>query len=450
MENCIAAIATALAPAGLGVVRLSGKDAIKIADRFFKSFKKLESLKGYEATYGKIFEGDHVLDDVVALVFRAPNSYTGEDVVEISCHGGLLILERILKLCFKNGATPAKRGEFSKRAFLNGKISLTEAEAVMDVVSANSSLFLKAANSVKNGELNKKSKAVLDELIKIDANIAVYLDYPEEDIEEINTEELSLKILKEKEKLEQILKYCKMESLIKNGVNVSIVGKPNVGKSTLMNKICGEEKSIVTKIEGTTRDVLKHSVEIEGINFNFYDTAGIRKTENEIEKIGILKAIKTLKEADVILFVVDEKAKEEDINILKDNKYAKVVLVYNKTDLKYLKTKFKNYEFNLTLETSSKDEKSIENLKKQLVNLEKKDCFEDKDTILILNERQKKAIKNAVKSLDETLKILKNECLLDAAGVELESAIEFLLELTGEKVSEVVVEEIFSKFCVGK
>lgn len=450
MERCIAAIATALSPAGLGVIRLSGENSIEIAASFFKSKKDVKSLKGYEAAYGKIYEDEFVLDDGVILVFKAPNSYTGEDVVEISCHGGLLILERVLKLCYKNGAIPAKRGEFTKRAYLNSKLTLTQAEAVMDIVSADSVGFLKAAGEVKNGSLYKKAKEVKEKLVEKAGHIAVYLDYPQDEIEEIEIKKLKKEIKEQKEKLEEILKNNRFESILKNGVKVSIVGNPNVGKSTIMNLICGEEKSIVTDIEGTTRDVLKHSVEINGINFIFCDTAGIRKTDDEVEKIGVERAIKALREADLILFVADEKTKEEDLKILKENEDGKKILVYNKVDVGYKKVSFKGYRFNKVLETTKEDLKTIEKLKEEIYKEQQLEGLNNKADLLILNERQKKGIEKAILNLEEVLRFLEDGSYLDAISEMLDSAIESLLELTGEKVSDLVVEEIFSKFCVGK
>lgn len=450
MERCIAAIATALSPAGLGVIRLSGENSIEIAASFFKSKKDVKSLKGYEAAYGKIYEDEFVLDDGVILVFKAPNSYTGEDVVEISCHGGLLILERVLKLCYKNGAIPAKRGEFTKRAYLNSKLTLTQAEAVMDIVSADSVGFLKAAGEVKNGSLYKKAKEVKEKLVEKAGHIAVYLDYPQDEIEEVEIKKLKKEIKDQKEKLEEILKNNRFESILKNGVKVSIVGNPNVGKSTIMNLICGEEKSIVTDIEGTTRDVLKHSVEINGINFIFCDTAGIRKTDDEVEKIGVDRAIKALREADLILFVADEKTKEEDLKILKENEDGKKILVYNKVDVGYKKVSFKGYRFNKVLETTKEDLKTIEKLKEEIYKEQQLEGLNNKADLLILNERQKKGIEKAILNLEEVLRFLEDGSYLDAISEMLDSAIESLLELTGEKVSDLVVEEIFSKFCVGK
>ena len=450
MKECIAAIATALASAGLGVVRLSGRNSIDIAANFFKSKKEVKSLKGYEAAYGKIYEDDFVLDDGVILVFKAPNSYTGEDVVEISCHGGLLILERLLKLCYKNGARPAKRGEFTKRAFLNSKLSLTQAEAVMDIVSADSVGFLKAAGEVKNGSLYKKAKEVTEKLVEKAGHIAVYLDYPQDEVEEVEIKKLKEEIKEQRDRLKEILKNNRFESILKNGVKVSIIGNSNVGKSTLMNLICGEEKSIVTDIEGTTRDVLKHTVEINGINFIFCDTAGIRETEDEVEKIGVKRAIEALKESDLILYIADERTKEEDLEILKGNEESKKILVYNKVDIKYDRSSFKGYKFDKILETTKEDIKTVEKLKEEIYKEQKLEGLNNKADILILNERQKQGIDRAILKLEEVLKYLDGGSYLDVIAEILDSAIESLLELTGEKVSDLVVEEIFSKFCVGK
>ncbi len=450
VEECIAAIATALSPAGLGVIRLSGKDCIKIAANFFKSSKSIEKLKGYEATYGKILDGDCFIDDAVVLVFKAPNSYTGEDVVEISCHGGLLILESILKLCIKYGAKAAKRGEFTKRAFLNGKLSLTQAEAVVEVINADSESFLKAANKIKQGMLYKIAEEVKKKLVEIDGKIAVFLDYPEEDLPDIEIDELEEELKKQKEKLEEVLKNSRFETILRSGIKVAIVGKSNVGKSTLMNLICGEEKSIVTNIHGTTRDLVENCVEINGIKFKFYDTAGIRETKDVVEKKGIEKTKQILKEADIILFVTDNLTKEEDLNVLKDIENCNKILIYNKTDLNYIEKEFSSIKFSYVVRTSDKDLKSIENLKQTVYKIKDLNIITEKDDVLILNSRQKESILKSIENLEKALESLKEQNLIDAAQILIESAIEDLLQLTGEKVSDLVLDEIFSKFCVGK
>ena len=387
-----------------------------------------------------------VLDDAVVLVFRAPFSYTGEDVVEISCHGGLLILEKILKLCFQHGARLAKRGEFTKRAFLNGKISLTQAESVMEIVNADNLELLNSAVKIKNGELFKKTDDILKKLVEIQAKICVFLDYPEEDIKEIDIKEIKKLLKTQIKKLDKLLDSEKFEPILKKGVNVTIAGKPNVGKSTLMNSICDEERSIVSEICGTTRDVLTHTVSINGVNFIFHDTAGIRETKDEIEKIGVLKTLDTIKKTDILMFVVDDKTIKKDFDILKEYEDYKKVLVYNKIDLKYGVTRFNHLKFDLILKTSYKQKDSIKKLKDGLFKITKLEDITKGEGMLILNTRQKNAIKKTKDGLLKLCDMLKENCLLDAASCRLESAIDFLLELSGQKVSDLVVEEIFSKF----
>ncbi len=453
MKECIAAIATALAPAGLGVIRLSGRNSIEIAAKFFKSSnssKDIKLLNGYEAAYGKILDGDFFLDDGVALVFKAPCSYTGEDVVEITCHGGLLILQEILNICTKNGARLAANGEFTKRAFLNGKLSLTQAEAVADVINAESLSYLRAVNEVKNGILYKKAKGISNKLVELDGNILVWLDYPLDDLPDIDILKFKDEIRCQKLKLDSILQNVKFEGVLKNGVQVALVGRPNVGKSTLMNLICGEEKSIVTNISGTTRDVIASSVAINGFDFKIFDTAGITDSSDVVERLGVERAINKLKTADIVLFITDNLTKDEDLDILKGYESSNIILVYNKSDLNYKKHCFSKYKFSEIVSTSHNNYSSIEKLKQAIYNVKQLGNINFNNMPLILNSRQKSSLERSSKILENLLKMLNSNVALDAIGVILEEAIDELLRLTGEKVSDVVLDDIFSKFCVGK
>ena len=453
LKECIAAIATALAPSGLGVVRLSGKGSIKIATRFFKpnkSFKRLEDLKGYEATYGKIYNDDYVLDDVVILVFRAPKSYTGEDVVEISCHGGILILKTILKLCFKNGAVAATKGEFTKRAFLNNKLTLMQAEAVLDVINADSLNFLKAANALKEGSLTKHLDRITKYLIEIDSDIVVNLDYPQHETVNIDMKKLKLRVESKKKELEKIYINSVENSFLKDGVNVLIVGRPNVGKSTIMNILSGEEKSIVADIDGTTRDIVESTIYINGIKFNLYDTAGICETENIVEQMGILKAKEKLKQADIVLLVTDDGFKKDDLQIISNSKHSKKILVYNKSDLGYNPDESFGKGFSYILRTTKEDERTINEIKDLLYSLKKDHDVGNNEMPLVLNERQIRSIKLAISHLVRFTDAVQKEMPLDILGVILEEAIDELLKLSGKNVSEIVIGEVFSRFCVGK
>ena len=310
--------------------------------------------------------------------------------------------------------------------------------------------LLKAVNRVKNGELYRRTREIIEKLVEEDAHISVYLDYPQEDIEEVEIEKLKINIKEQKERLEEILKGAKFRTILENGINVAIVGNPNVGKSTIMNILSQEEKSIVTDVEGTTRDVLKNQIEINGLKFILCDTAGIRKTNDKVERIGVLKAIETLKEAEIVLFVCDGTTKEEDLKVLDNNKDSKKILIYNKTDLKYSKNDFKGYSFDCVLYSSKENIKSIDRIKEEMYKLKESEGLRDRADILILNERQKIGIKKAIENLDSVMNFLEKGSFLDMVLQILDSAIENLLELTGEKVMDLVVDEIFSKFCVGK
>ena len=452
MEKCIAAAATPIAASGIAVVRLSGIDSIKIASKIFRPVKKnLETLDGYSAAYGHIVEKSEIIDDGVALVFRAPNSYTGEDVVEISCHGGILIIKKVLELCYANGASPAQNGEFTKRAFLNNKMTLTQAEAVMDLINAQSELALKAANAAKNGALYKKIDDICKNILKIDGHIQAWLDYPDEDIDLVDSKNVEQQLDILKIELEKILKNYSLGNLVKSGVKTVIVGKPNVGKSTIMNLLSGKEKSIVTDISGTTRDIVESEIQIDGLAFILFDTAGIRSTQDTIEKIGIERAKHKLEDADLILFIADgsQNIDETELEFLK--KYAKIpkICILNKNDLGVLSQKIKFDDFRFVVKTSNQKPETIENLKQTMLKLMKLNSF-DCSAPLIFNERQKIAIKKAILALQESINALKSGLTWDAVCISIEESIDHLLELTGETSSDRVVDEVFSKFCVGK
>ena len=452
MEKCIAAAATPIAPSGISVIRLSGTNSIKIASKIFRPVKKkLEKLDGYNAAYGHIFEGTEVIDDGVALVFRAPNSYTGEDVVEISCHGGILIIEKVLELCYSNGASPAQNGEFTKRAFLNNKMTLTQAEAVMNLINAQSTLALRAANSAKNGILYKKINNVCENIIKIDGHIQAWLDYPDEDIDFVDAKDVKQKLEMAKVELEKTLKNYDLGNLVKNGVKTVIVGKPNVGKSTIMNLLSEKEKSIVTNISGTTRDIVESEIQINGLAFILFDTAGIRDAPDLIEKIGVQKAKNKLKEADLILLVTDgsKNIDKTELEILKQYNKTPKICVLNKEDLGILDHKLNFGDFNCVVKTSCKKLTTIENLKQKMLDLMKLNSF-DCSAPLIFNERQKIAIKKAIEDLQKSINAIEIGLTWDAICISIEESIDHLLELTGENSSERVIDEVFSKFCVGK
>lgn len=453
LEECIAAVATPIAPAGICVIRLSGENAIEIASKVFVPVKNqsLLELDGYRAAYGHIVDGDEPIDDAVALVFRAPNSYTGEDVVEVSCHGGMAIIDRALELFYNSGARPAQSGEFTKRAFLNDKMTLTQAEAVMDVINAQSVSSLKAANSAKKGVLYRKIHQICDDITKIDGHIQAWLDYPDEDLDLVDSDDVKKNLYRVKDDLENLLNSYKLGNLIKNGVKTVIVGRPNVGKSTIMNFLSGEEKSIVTNISGTTRDIVENVVQIDGLMFVLFDTAGIRLSDDVVEKIGVERAKAKIKEADLVLFVVDgsEKIEQNELEVLEYCENIPKICILNKMDLGFVENSIDFEKFDCVIETSSKDPQTMEKLKHKMISLTQVKSL-DCEAPLLFNERQKLAVKKALDELKNALGALESGFTWDAVVISIDAAIDNLLELTGENLSEHIVNEVFSKFCVGK
>lgn len=451
--STIAAIATPDAPGGISVIRISGNDAFVISDRIFRSFtgKTVQDMEGYTCAYGNIVDADEVVDDVVLTVFRAPKSYTGENVAEISCHGGRYITRKILRLILKNGAEPAGAGEFTKRAFLNGKMSLTQAEAVMDVISSAGETELRYANALKDGAVFRRINGLKNDLVKILADLAAWADFPEEDVPEVRPEVL----LSELEDLSQ--KFAKLAAtydsgrIIRDGINTVIVGRPNAGKSTLMNCLSGFQRSIVTDIEGTTRDVIEESIKLGDFTLRLSDTAGIRSTDDVIENMGVEIAFSRMKEADLVFAVFDSSRElsDEDKRIISNIDLSKSVAIINKIDADPKIDRDYIYSiFKYVAEISAKNEDGIEKIEKIL-----EEMFENNDKPengFIANERQKNCLERAAEYVNEAKTALESGVLLDGITVLLDSASEKLMELTGEKVSEAVVDDVFSRFCVGK
>ncbi len=455
MQNStIAAISTAQGLGGIGVIRISGEKAIDIADKIFKavSNKKLKNAKGYTAHFGHVFFENEKLDECIATVFKAPHSYTGEDVVEISCHGGIYITKQVLRAAFDNGALPAQAGEFTKRAFLNGKLDLTQAEAVMDIIGAKSSTAAKSALSVHEGALSKNINAVKDDLVLRAAHLCAWADYPEEDIEEIEFDTLKNVLNEGANKLQSLLNNYDKGKAIRQGIDTVIVGKPNVGKSTLMNLITGFEKSIVTQIAGTTRDIVEETAIIRDITLHLSDTAGIHDTDNTIEKIGVDKAKNRLSTAELIIAVFDfsKELDDDDISLLNSIKGSTCIAVINKDDLKQKIDidKIKEVTSHIVY-MSAKDGNGLDNFEDAVENIAGTADF-DPSSAVLSNERQRSLTKSAYDSLLEAISALDFGMTYDAVTVALEEAISYLCELTGERVTETVVDNVFHQFCVGK
>ncbi len=453
-SKTIAAIATPQASGGIGLVRISGDEALKVADKVFKASNGLllSQSEGYRAYHGKVWDKGMAVDEAVCLVFRAPHSYTGEDVAEISCHGGLFIVRRVLQTVLSAGAVPAQAGEFTRRAFCNGKIDLGQAEAVMSLILAQGEQAAVAALASLEGNLGKKIRACAKPLLGAAAQLSAWVDYPDEEIEEIEPERLKALFLQVKIQLEELLNNYDVGQAATRGVETVIVGRPNVGKSTLMNLLTGYERSIVTEYAGTTRDTVEETVILGGLTLHLADTAGMRVTDNPVESIGVERAIKKLTRAQLVLAVFDgsDPLTGEDKQLLEQCREKRTIAVINKTDLpRAIDLAYINSIAAKTVEISATSGEGIEKLTKAVAKLLGTEDF-DPGSAMLANERQRLCCKRAVSWLDKALEALELGHTLDATGVCLDAAIEALLELTGEKVGEAVVNEVFNSFCVGK
>lgn len=452
--STIAAISTAQGQGGIGVIRVSGEDSFTIVDKIFKSVsgKKIMDIKGYTALFGHIYNNEEVLDEAVVLKYVAPKSFTGENVVEISCHGGMYITKEVLNAVIMAGASLAEPGEFTKRAYLNGKMDLTEAESVMDIISAKSKSAARAALFVKDGALFKKSQQVKQLLLDKAAHLSAWADYPEEDIPEVSKDSIMEAIEESISILEKLLSTYDMGQVVKEGIDTVIAGRPNAGKSTLMNLLVGREKSIVTNIAGTTRDVVEDTVLVGNAMLKLSDTAGIRDTDNEIEKIGVQKTFDKINGAGLVIALFDnnEELNSEDIDLINKIKDMPCIAVINKIDLedkvdkKYITDNIDNVVY-----ISAKQQDNIDELKNMIEKIAGTEDF-DPSAGIIANERQRNAIRNAVNSLYEAKESLAMGMTMDAITVSLQETIDYLLELTGEKAGEEIVDSVFHNFCVGK
>ena len=451
-QRTIAAVATPAGNGALGIIRISGTQALNIGDNVFKSANsdKLSTSEGYRGYYGKIYNGETVLDDVVALVFRAPHSFTGEDTVEFSCHGGTLMLNSILRVILQNGAVMAKPGEFTERAFLNGKTDLTKAESIMGLISSQSEAELKISRSAHNGKIFEKIAEIEKRLVSVDAAISVYSDYPDEELEELEPERFEKMLIDIACDLEKLIKNYDAGKVISRGIDTVIVGKPNVGKSTVMNMMSQSERSIVTDVAGTTRDIIEETVMAGDILLRLADTAGIHATDDKVESIGVDLAQKRLETAQLVLAVFDcsSKLDLEDTRIIKNLNPENTVIILNKSDLgeNLLTKEFKGFK---CVETSAKISQGYDeicNAIKEISGI----AHLDSNSVVLINERQRDCALKAFEGVTEALNSLKSGCTIDAVGVCVDDAIAALFELTGKRVTNDVTDEIFRRFCVGK
>ena len=457
--DTIAAIATGMTNSGIGIIRISGPDSVFIADKIFRAGKKnikLENVESHTIHYGFIFDRENMIDEVMVSVMRGPRSFTAEDTVEINCHGGILIMNRILELVVKNGARMAEPGEFTKRAFLNGRIDLSEAEAVMDVISSKNDLALKSSVLQLRGFVSDKIKKLREEIIYEIAFIESALDDPEHISLEGYPEKLGIKVDHLLKDVDKLISSSDNGKIIKEGINTVIVGKPNAGKSSLLNLMVGEDKAIVTDVAGTTRDILEENISFHGISLNIVDTAGIRSTDDIVEKIGVDKAKKIASEADLIIYVVDSSVDfdENDFEIIDMIQNKKCIVLLNKSDLKQKITE-KDLQDKLNrdtiiIKTSTKENTGIDEFEDTVKKMFFKGDINLNDELIITNMRHKEKLIDAYESLKQVKKSLEDRMPEDFYSIDLMSAYSSLGAIIGEEVEDDLVNEIFSKFCMGK
>lgn len=458
--DTIAAVATGMTNSGIGIIRVSGKKAIEIVDTLFEMKKgrvKLNDVDSHTIHYGFILdENKDIIDEVMVSVMKSPKSFTTEDTVEINCHGGVLIINRILELVIKKGARIAEPGEFTKRAFLNGRIDLSEAEAVMDVISSKNEMALKSSVNQLRGFLSDRIKKLRNEIIYEIAFIESALDDPEHISLEHYPERLLKKIHHLIEDVDKLILSADSGKVIKEGINTVIVGKPNAGKSSLLNLLVGEEKAIVTDVAGTTRDVLEETIKLHGIGLNMIDTAGIRSTEDVVEKIGVEKARKYAEAADLVIYVADSSVDfdENDFEILELIRNKKCIILLNKTDLDSKVTeedlREKAEKDTVIIKTSTRENTGIDEFKEAVKQMFFKGSIFNNDEVMITNMRHKEALLDALKSLSLVKESIEKSMPEDFYSIDLMSAYASLGVIIGEEVEEDLVNEIFSKFCMGK
>ena len=457
MEKTIAAISTAMSASGIGIVRISGDEAMDVISRIYRSKngkKNIREVQSHTIHYGFIYDGEDVVDEVLVMIMRGPHTYTGEDTVEIDCHGGVYAMKKVLETVLKNGAVIAEPGEFTKRAFLNGRLDLSQAEAVMDVIQARNSMALKSSVEQLKGSVQRAVKEIRSRLLYQIAYIESALDDPEHYDLEGYPQELAKIVDKEAGEITDLLKTADDGRMIQEGIKTVILGKPNAGKSSLLNFLVGEDRAIVTEIEGTTRDILEEYISLNGITLRVIDTAGIRETEDIVEKIGVGKAKQMAEDADLILYVVDSSRPldDNDEDIIELLSGRKSIVIYNKTDLEPVVNMVKLQERtgNPVIPVSIVEEKGIRKLEEEIKNMFFKGELSFNDEVYITNARHKAALEEA----RESLKLVKNSIDMGMAedffSIDLMNAYESLGRIVGESVGEDLVNEIFSKFCTGK
>ena len=456
MEDTIAAIATAPGEGGIGIIRISGEESKSVLDKIFIPANP-SSLQNRKMSYGNIVDplSNKVIDEVLCVYMKGPKTYTVEDVVEINCHGGMVPLRKTLELVLANGARMAEPGEFTKRAFLNGRLDLSQAEAVIDVIKAKTDNTFDVALNQLEGIFSERIREIRNKLVDILVNLTVNIDYPDEDIEEITYEKLSFDLNEVLSEIENLLSSADTGRIMRDGLSVAIIGKPNVGKSSLMNSLLKETRAIVTEIPGTTRDTIEEHISIKGIPVRLTDTAGIRETDDIIEKIGIEKSKESFNQADLVIFILDSSRnlEHEDMEIMELINPDKTVILLNKIDLNQILKKddilLKNPGFTI-IETSMKNQMGISEIENKIVDLVYGGKVSQNNNLMVTNVRHKDILEKSRKSLDDAINMVKMQEALEFIEIDVNSAYESLGEIIGETVQDDIINEVFARFCLGK
>ena len=451
MNDTIAAISTTVGVGAISIIRVSGEDSIKIVNKIFKE-KNLEKVESHTIHYGHIIYKDEIQDEVLVSIMRSPKTFTTEDVVEINCHGSIAVTKKILEILLTLGCRLAEPGEFTKRAFLNGRIDLLEAEGVMDLINSKSESEKKLALNQIGGKVSNLIKNLRQKILEVLANIEVKIDYPEyEDIEDVTYNDLNNNIIEVEEEIKRIIKESENGKIIKEGIKTAIIGRPNVGKSSILNNLLEEEKAIVTDIEGTTRDTVEGSIVINGIILDLIDTAGIRKTEDKVESIGVNKSLQTIEKADLILFVLNnnEELTEYDKEILEKIKEKNHIIIINKIDLEN-KLEINQLKEENIVKISALKDNNLEELKNKIIEMYNLEELESKDATYLTNARGLSLLKQAQEIISDIKNGIKTQQPIDMIEIDLKRIWELLGEITGETYQEELINQLFSQFCLGK
>ena len=451
MNDTIAAISTALGVGAISIVRLSGEDAISIVNSVFKG-KDLSKVNSHTINYGFIVDKEETIDEVLVSVMKAPHTYTTEDIVEINCHGGITTTNKILEVVLKNGARLAEPGEFTKRAFLNGRIDLTKSEAVLDLLESKTDSARKLAIEQLQGKTYNMIDSFRSKIMDLISSIEVNIDYPEYyDIEVVTIEKLKKEVTSMKEELESIIKESNNSKLIKHGIDTLIIGRPNVGKSSILNKFLDEEKAIVTDIAGTTRDIVEGQVTLNNVVLNIIDTAGIRETNDKVEKIGVEKSLSLIEKSDLVIVVLNggEELTKEDLELLEKTKDKNPIVVINKNDLEEKINRELLKEYNI-VSTNTNDDNGLDPLKNKIIEMFNLEQIESKDYNYLTNVRQISLASQALEKLNDVLNSIDEGLPIDMVEIDLRSSFDLLGEIIGKTYSDAIIDNLFEKFCVGK